>query len=39
MMTIVIVPLVALTFDLKNRCNMSNITYTTWKGSLSFISI
>lgn len=39
MMTIVIVPLVALTFDLKNRCNMSNITYTTWKGSLSFTSI
>lgn len=32
MMTIVIVPLVALAMDLKKRCEMSNITYTTWKG-------
>lgn len=32
MITIVIVPLVALAMDLKKRCQMSNITYTTWKG-------
>ena len=32
MMTIVIVPLVALTFDLKARCRQAGITFTTWKG-------
>lgn len=36
MMAIVIVPLVALTFDLKRRCQDSGITYTTWKGILFF---
>lgn len=34
MMTIVIVPLVELTFDLKRRCQDSGISYTTWKGIL-----
>lgn len=32
MMTIVIVPLVALTFNLKARCRQAGITFTTWKG-------
>ena len=34
MMTVVVVPLVALTGDMKRRCDQAKIRWTEWKGTV-----